>query len=167
MAHEHAVEHLAAGLGRLLRFQTLAGAGQIRAAVLEHAGTEHHAVALRRDAVAVHIGGEIGQLARRATGQRHGVQLLAAVLGAEEVDALAIGGDRSRVDVPAFRRELTRRRQVAGTQIADPQAAAGLQLSVDHALGEHHLATIGGQQRRGRAVQLHHVADFKTARTGQ
>ncbi|MNN07820.1 hypothetical protein D3C81_1206550 [compost metagenome] len=103
MAHEHAVEHLAAGLGRLFRFQTLAGAGQIRAAVLEHAGAEHHAVALRRDVVAVHIGGEIGQLARRATGQRHGVQLLAAVLGAEEVDALAIGGDRGRVDVPAFR----------------------------------------------------------------
>ncbi len=164
MAHEQLVEHHAAGLGVLLRVQALLRAAQIRAAVLEHAGAEGDAVALRRDVVAVHVQREIGELARRAAGQRQRVQLLAAGLGAEEVHGLAVGRQFRRIDVPAVRGQPLRRRRIAGAQVAQPQPGAGLVAGlVNLPLGEDQRAAIGRQQRRGHPVQRHHVADVETA----
>ncbi len=168
MAHEQLVVHHAAGLGVLEIGQLLLGAAQVRAAVLEHARTEGNALAIRRELVAVQVHRKGGELLRDAAGQRLRVQLLGAGLAAEEVHLLAIRRQRRAVDVPAFRCEPLGRRQIAGAQIAHPQAGGGLAIGgLGLALGEYHHAAIGRKRGRGHAVQRHHVAHIETARGGQ
>ncbi|MNM70058.1 hypothetical protein D3C81_816770 [compost metagenome] len=166
VAHEQRIEDLAAGLGAFHVLQLLLGARQVRGTGLEHAGAEQHAVVLRRHVVAVHVHREVGQLARGAAADRLCVQLLAAVLGAEEVHGLAIGRQRGGIDVPASRGDLLRRGCIAGAQVAREQGGAGLQVGIGAALGEHHGAAVSGQYRRGDAVHGHHVADFQATGSG-
>ena len=168
MTDEQAVVHHAAALLGGGVVQSLLRAGEVGLAVGEGVGAEQHTRPVRRHLVAGHIQCECRQLARRPADQWHRIQLLRAGLRAEEIDRLAIRRERRRVDVPPFRGQALRRRHVAGQQVADPQAAAGLDhVGIDDALGEDDRAAIRRQHRRGHAVQFLQVAHIQAAGGGE
>ena len=90
-------------------------------------GAEGHALAVGRELVAADVERRKPSAAsacRRATGIAYSCVL--PDLRAEEIHRLAIGRERRRIDVPAFRRQALRRRRIAGEQVSIHSAGAGL-----------------------------------------
>ncbi len=99
---------------------------EVGAAIGKDFHADRQPPAIGRDLEAADVERQLRRLPRGTARRRHHVYLLAARLRAEEVQPLAVGRERRRVDVPADRAEALGRGQVAGAEIADPERGGSL-----------------------------------------